>query len=110
MSTKLTHRLALVIPKQRKGCAELERLIVAATRCAGGVTITEQRGVWFDGLGHEHSENVERHEWWFTKAKYSDMMAATAHIINRLHTLGEECVMGDKYTPDLGLRAHLIYP
>ena len=112
MSTKLTHRITLYIPAthQTENGSDLLRIALAdVTKVAGGCTCTSTMGYWYDGTGKKHADQINKVEWWYTADKDQRMHDETQRVINELHRLGEECVMGEKLCPTKGHRAHLMF-
>lgn len=109
MSTKLTHKLTVFIPKnvQRGGvvtaCVNLSKL-------CKGMTAMDGSGFWYDGTGKGYQDKLVLATWWYTADKESDVLALSGHLYDAMFKYGEMCVMAEKYTPQLGLRAHLFYP
>ena len=55
--------LFVIVPTACLHVPEVEDALKAITVRAGGVTITETRGMWYDDDGNEHYDRGSRYSW-----------------------------------------------
>lgn len=75
----------------------LSGFLTAATKAAGGVTITEAGGLWYDDEGVEYNEPVYLFRWNFGNDKHRDMVAQRDSVVRAMFGLGEKAVLVERY-------------
>lgn len=75
----------------------LSGFLTAATKVAGGVTITEAGGLWYDADGVEYNEPVYLLRWNFGNDKHSTMRARRDSVVQAMLALGEKAVLVERY-------------
>lgn len=71
--------------------------LAAATKAAGGVTITEAGGLWYDADGVEYNEPVHLFRWNFGNDKQRRMREQRDYIVQAMFELGEKAVLVERY-------------
>lgn len=75
----------------------LSGFLTAATKVAGGVTITEAGGLWYDADGVEYNEPVYLFRWNFSNDKHRGMRAERDSVVQAMFCLGEKAVLVERY-------------
>lgn len=81
----LNYRAVVYVPDRVSDAVEKDTN--ALTKEAGGVTITETMGEWYNDRGEIERETVWVHEW------YSDHQLYLGHLVKAMLEQGEETVL-----------------
>lgn len=92
--------IQITIPRKlmpTTGSGPLASVLVAATKCAGGMTLTPVQGTWFDSEGVEYAEENYTVRWNFSNENRKRMMAYRDDIVQRMFEAGEKAVLVERY-------------
>lgn len=111
MSTRHTKFVKLYIPAQHTKDTHLLDLLDGVTMAAGGVTMQQAVGEWFDSTNNRHQDNIVIAHWWYKQRDEDSVLELTRTVIDRLFALGEISVMSTRQkTGTIGEEMHLHYP
>lgn len=108
MSTNVNNYIRLTLPESLEYEDRIVETCLAASIEAGGHTVTEGRGVWFDEDGKTHAEEVLLLQWNFGPAKLDKMRELTRAIVDAAFEHGEKAVFREEHILSC-YRAYIIH-
>lgn len=88
------NRVSVTVPHS---CIDyvLRVFLAQAAKAAGGATITEAKGLWYDHKGIEFAEDVRVYNFWYNEESRIALANQLECVVSTMHTNEEQCVMAE---------------